>query len=116
MKYLADENFPGPAVRLLRRHGFDISWIRESCPGITDEEVISKAFTENRVLLTFDKDFGEISHVRGLSSSNGVVLFRISTKNPDEASEIILKILGSDFVWIGHFSVISSNGIRTIKC
>jgi len=116
MIYLADENFPGPAVRLLREKGFNVVWIRESCPGITDEEVIFKAIDENRVLLTFDKDFGELAHVRGLSTRNGIVLFRISTKNPVEASEIIMKILLSNFVWTGHFSVITANGIRSIKC
>lgn len=116
MIYLADENFPGPVVRLLREKGFNVVWIRESCPGITDEEVIFKAIDEKRVLLTFDKDFGEMAHVKGLSSSNGIVLFRISTKNPDEASEIIMKVLLSDFEWAGYFSVITANGIRSIKC
>jgi predicted nuclease of predicted toxin-antitoxin system len=116
MIYLADENFPGPAIRLLRERGFDVIWIRESSPGITDEEVILKAIDENRVLLTFDKDFGEMAHVRGLSSSKGVVLFRISTKNPAEASEVIMKVLSSDFEWVGYFSVITASGIRSIKC
>jgi predicted nuclease of predicted toxin-antitoxin system len=52
LKYLADENFPGPAVRNLREKGVNILWIRENSPGISDAEVIKIAQSEQRILLT----------------------------------------------------------------
>ncbi len=116
MKYIADENFPGPAIKKLRGIGFDVLWIREVSPGVNDFEVIRKAIETSRVLLTFDKDFGELAHVKGVSSKFGVILFRISTKNPIEATNIIISILKKDIDWAGNFSVVTANGIRSIKC
>ncbi len=36
MKFLADENFPRPAVRALREHGFEVAWATEDSPGLAD--------------------------------------------------------------------------------
>ncbi len=55
--------------------------IAESCPGISDDEVIPVADDQGRVLLTFDKDFGELVFRRSLSAAGGVALFRM-TPNP----------------------------------
>lgn len=59
MRFLADENFPYDAVAALRDAGHDVVWIREAVPGISDEDVLKRAEAEERILLTFDKDFGE---------------------------------------------------------
>ncbi|WP_208738476.1 DUF5615 family PIN-like protein [Bradyrhizobium vignae] len=59
MRFLADENFPGSAVDALRASGHDVIWIRASAPGSSDREVLAQASHEQRILLTFDKDFGE---------------------------------------------------------
>ena len=115
MRYLADENMPGPAVRRLRESGLDVSWIRDEAPGLPDAGVLEKSQGEGRVLITFDKDFGELARRHGLPASCGVVLFRIPTRNPREAAEQVLKILISREDWPGHFSVVSATGIRSIK-
>ena len=115
MRYLADENMPGPAVRMLRESGLDVAWIRDDEPGLSDEGVLARSQSEDRVLITFDKDFGELARRHGLPASCGVVLFRIQTRNPVEAAEQVLKILTSRQDWPGHFSVVSATGIRSIK-
>ena len=69
MKFLADENFPRPAFQVLRNAGFDISWIADDCPGATDDEVLACCAAQNRTLLTFDKDFGELAFSRSLPAS-----------------------------------------------
>lgn len=61
MRFLADENFPGNAVTALQARGHDIVWIRTAAPGGKDEEILAWAVREERVLLTFDKDFGELA-------------------------------------------------------
>lgn len=61
MKFLADENFPRPAVEALRNAGFDVAWISEGQSGAADEQVLARAAAEGRTLLTFDKDFGELA-------------------------------------------------------
>ena len=60
MKFLADENFPRPALAALRKASWDVFSIAESCPGISDDEVIAVCSDQERLLLTFDKDFGEL--------------------------------------------------------
>ena len=60
MKFLADENFPAPSIKLLRTKGYEILSVSESFPGITDFEVIQKAKANDSIILTFDKDYGEI--------------------------------------------------------
>ena len=77
MRFLANENFPRGAVEALRIEGHDTGWIRTDAPGATDEQVLGRARAEGRVLLTFDKDFGELVLRRGLPASHGVVLFRL---------------------------------------
>jgi hypothetical protein len=42
MKFLADENFPGPAVHVLRENGFEIAWVTEDSAGSADEDVLAR--------------------------------------------------------------------------
>ena len=63
---MADENFPRPALEVLRKAGFDVAWISEGQSGATDEQVLARSAAEGRTLLTFDKDFGELAFRRGL--------------------------------------------------
>ena len=73
MKFLADENFPLPSVRILStaRHGI-VAVVLES-PGVADETVLERAVREARVLLTFDRDYGSLLYQRGLPAPGGIV-------------------------------------------
>jgi len=77
MRFLADENFPKAAVDALARAGHDVVWIGTIASGTPDAEVFRWAARENRIILTFDKDFGEIARGGGLPADCGVVLFRL---------------------------------------
>ena len=59
-KLLADENVPVEAVKTLKRRGVDILSITVFSQGLNDREVLNIADRENRILVTFDKDFGEL--------------------------------------------------------
>jgi predicted nuclease of predicted toxin-antitoxin system len=67
LRFLANENFPGDAVKALTRIGHDVAWILKAAPGSSDEEVLKRAMEEERILITFDKDFGELAFKRGLA-------------------------------------------------
>ena len=112
MKFLADENFPQLAVNTLRENGFDVSWISEDAPGASDPDVLATSARQDSVLLTLDKDFGELVFHQGLSASNGVILFRVSSDHPAEFAQTILTALRSRADWTGHFSVITDSRIR----
>ena len=76
MRLLANENVPGPLVRALVEKGCDVSWVRIVSPGASDREVLARALDEERILLTFDKDFGEIARTARLPARCGVILLR----------------------------------------
>jgi predicted nuclease of predicted toxin-antitoxin system len=93
MLLCANENVPGDCVTELRRRGHDVLWIRETAPGIADEMVVETARSGGRVLITFDKDFGELVFHRGADGSEGIILFRIRTPSPAEVSRRVAEIL-----------------------
>ena len=112
MRFVADENSPRPAVAALREQGFDLAWIAEDCPGVSDEQVLERCTADSRTLLTLDKDFGELAFRRGLAADSGVILVRIATRSPEEVVSIVLAALQARDDWSGHFSVITRDRIR----
>jgi predicted nuclease of predicted toxin-antitoxin system len=67
---------------------------------------------EKRVLITFDKDFGELAFKQGIPASCGIILFRIPLLSPEYAVEFIARVIKSRDDWRGHFSVVETNRIR----
>lgn len=112
MQLLANENFPLDAVEALRAVGHDVAWVHIDAPGSSDEDVLARAQAENRVLVTFDKDFGELVYRMGLPASNGVILFRISTPSPTHVAAVAVAAIQSRSDWPGHFSVVEDHRIR----
>jgi predicted nuclease of predicted toxin-antitoxin system len=114
MKFLAEENFPWPAVCALREHGFEVAWLTEESPGLADEQVLARCVNQKLILLTLDKDFGELVFQRGLPLDSGVVLFRVEAESPAQFTQLVLAALRSREDWSGFFSVITSDRIRMI--
>jgi len=80
LKFLADECCDAGLVVSLRADGHDVSYVTEQYAGSSDDEVLLRAYNEGRVLLTEDKDFGELAY-RLRKPSTGVVLIRIDVKD-----------------------------------
>lgn len=114
LKILANENVLRASVDRLRASGHDVAWVSELSPGATDQFVIELANREARLLLTFDKDFGEFAAKGGCQRHAGIILLRLSTPNPVIATERIVSVLESRSDWHGHFSVIDDHRIRMI--
>jgi hypothetical protein len=112
MRFLANENFPGDAVIELRAAGHDVVWVRTTAPGSSDEEVVAWAVREERILLSFDKDFGELAWRGGLPESAGIVLFRLPMPMAIEAGAVLAARIGERNDWAGHFSVIEPGRVR----
>ena len=111
MKFLADENFPDTALRELRAGAYDVSSVSEDNPGIGDEEVAGLCDGLGRVLLTFDKDFGELVFRRGLVAELSVVLFRIDPE-PVVVAEILRSLVDTGILTAGVFCVVARNKVR----
>jgi len=112
MRFLANENFPGDAVAALEAAGHDIIWVRTAAPGSKDEDILAWAVREGRVVLTFDKDFGELAWRFGLPASSGVVLFRLPMPPAPGVGAALATRIGERPDWAGHFSVIEPGRIR----
>jgi predicted nuclease of predicted toxin-antitoxin system len=110
MRFLADENFPGSAVAALQAAGHEVVWVRTMAPGITDLDVLAWASQEGRILLTFDKDFGELARGSTLPSACGVILLRMPMVR-DVGQQVASLITARDD-WACHFSVIEPGRVR----
>ena len=111
MRFLADENFPGAAVETLSAAGHDVVWVR-TAPGASDKAILAWAERESQVLLTFDKDFGELAWRSGLPASCGVVLFRVNIGAPKAIGALLASRLAEREDWAGHFSVVEDGRLR----
>jgi predicted nuclease of predicted toxin-antitoxin system len=112
MRFLADENFPRPAVRALREAGLELVWVSEDNSGSVDEDVLGRCTGGKLTLLTLDKDFGELVFRRGLPAECGVILFRVDAESPSEFAEVALAALRTRDDWSGLFTVVSRSRIR----
>jgi predicted nuclease of predicted toxin-antitoxin system len=112
MRFLANENFPATAVTALRSAGHDVVWVRIVAPGTGDLDVLARAAREERILLTFDKDFGELAKASPLPSKCGVVLLRVPMPKASDVGHHLAGLITSRNDWAGHFSVIEPGRVR----
>ena len=112
MDFVANENVPRVVVGALRQDGHDVSWVRTEAPGATDLEVLAIAARDKRILLTFDKDFGELAFRAHLPVDTGVVLCRSRMATPERMRDHLRSALASRTDWAGYFSVIEDDRIR----
>jgi predicted nuclease of predicted toxin-antitoxin system len=88
MNFLADESVDRPIVERLRREGHQILYIVELGPGMPDDAVLNLANQETALLLTADKDFGEMVFRQRLHMHR-VVLIRLAGVTPVHKAEIV---------------------------
>jgi predicted nuclease of predicted toxin-antitoxin system len=112
MRVLANENIPAAVVNALVSHGHDVKWIRTAAPGASDSAILEIARRETRLIVTFDKDFGELAFRSGLPAPCGIILLRIPTASPEYLAERVLTSLESRSDWSGYFSVVLPDRIK----
>jgi predicted nuclease of predicted toxin-antitoxin system len=102
-----------PLVRQLREMGHDVAYIMEGDAGGTDAEIISRAHAESRLLLTEDKDFGELAFRWGRAVP-GVVLLRIEPDNHALKGARLNAAIGrfGDALF-GRFTVVEQGRLRS---
>ena len=110
MKFVADANTPGLLVETLTSSGHEVFWAY-SVPGTPDVDLIQKAARERRVVITLDKDFGELVFRRG--HSVGVVLIRLRETSMQEAVAMVMDLVESEKENLHRlFCVIENTRIR----
>src|SRR5256885_13044903 len=78
--------------------GHDVVWAGHWPQDPGDEEILAQAHRENRVLVTLDKDFGELAIVRGLPHSGIIRLVDISAQQQAKLTELVLVKHGEDLL------------------
>ncbi len=92
MRLLVDESTGKKLVLLLAKSGHDVLYVGDIMPSASDEEILRKAQKEGRILVSDDKDFGELI-VRLHQPTTGVILIRTETVIPKERHMLIEKII-----------------------
>lgn len=116
MRLLANENFPKASVLALRENGYNVLSIGEENPSIQDYEVIAIATKEERLILTFDRDYGELVFKKGLKPPKGIIYLRIDSFSPKEPAEIIDKLIKFQrFDFDRYLTVVDNNFVRQRK-
>jgi predicted nuclease of predicted toxin-antitoxin system len=104
---------PRASIRVLRSLGFDVRAIIDERRGSADADVLELAAREQRLLLTFDKDFGELIYRRGAAPPAGVVFMRFAPSDPEEAATVLVGLLEIEGLQLeGSFTVVSRDLIR----
>ena len=112
MNLLADEGIDRQIVDRLRQEGHSVLYIAEMDPGISDDEVLDTANEEEALLLTADKDFGELVY-RQHRLILGVILIRLAGLSPSRKAEIVTMAIRQHIAELPNaFTVITPGAIR----
>ena len=116
MKFIIDECIGPTVAQWLKQCGYDVISVYEKFPGAGDNQVLDKAFAEKRILITSDKDFGEIIF-RNKRQHFGVILLRLLDERPIKKISVIEKILATCPNELSHenFIVATETAIKISK-
>jgi predicted nuclease of predicted toxin-antitoxin system len=112
LRILADENVHAGVVAGLRERGHVVEALAETAPGTADDAILARADIGSWVLLTYDRDFGDLIFNRGMPCPAGVVYSRLERPKP----EVLLKrldVLIDSGVILGQFVVIGPDDERS---
>jgi predicted nuclease of predicted toxin-antitoxin system len=101
-------------VNALRSKGIDIVPIKELTSGVSDETVLETANKQNRILITFDSDFGELIFRQKLKA-RGVILLKFAPKSTQQVVDTISNVLKTQAKIEDHFLIVKEKKIRVLR-
>lgn len=113
MRLLADECCDAALVTALRKEGHDTIYVAESAAGSTDRDVLALALRQRRILLTEDKDFGDLVVRMGMPA-HGLILLRLKTPSANEKAAKLLsgpRKVGAESA--GHYTIVQQDRVRS---
>lgn len=112
MRFVANENIPISSVRQIRAAGHEVLAVTEDTPSIADVDVLNWAVQEAAIVLTFDRDYGELIYRHQMPTPTGIVYFRFQPTTPDEPALQLLELLLSVETLEGMFTVVERSQVR----
>ncbi|OGY26127.1 MAG: hypothetical protein A2Z24_01910 [Candidatus Woykebacteria bacterium RBG_16_44_10] len=112
LKFLIDENVDFPVAAFLRGLGFDTKTVVEEKPSLADKDILTLANQEDRILITNDKDFGQLIFEEGLSHK-GIILFRLGDESSQAKIKRFKELLSTHKDQLAnHFIVVTETKVR----
>lgn len=111
MRILADEDMEKAVVLDLRDYGHDVCWVVETNPSEEDIDLLKLGTQDQRIVITYDTDFGELICRHNVPAPYGVILFRIHDDVPKDVKTRF--IVGATTSWDSWDSQLS--GIWTVQ-
>lgn len=112
MKLIADEGVDFPIVAALRAASFEVTYFAELAPGTEDSAILAHAQSAQSLLLSCDKDFGELVFRNRLVTA-GVVLIRLQGLSAQLKARLVTEAIKSHGTeMLGAFSVVSPGQLR----
>ena len=113
MRFLANENFPLASALYLRNAGHNVAVVIQDSPGAKDRQLLAHAAAERRIVLTFDRDCGELIFRLRLPTPEGGMYFRYDPLDPEEPARHLLLLLEITGLQLsGRFTVVRRDMIR----
>ncbi len=114
--FLADENVPLYVINQLRKEGCKIISVAEEFAGSSDEKILELSSSNKWVIITFDKDFGELIYKQKSGKPYGIILLRVTLKSPGYILQLLKwLLLQGNISFEGNFVVANKDKVRTIK-
>ena len=114
MKFLLDENTHKKLAEFLKIQSYSVSRIKETHPGIDDYQVLKLAYQSDSILITLDKDFGELIFKEG-QPHKGIILLRLIDPSVENSIKVVKKVLKRKNLE-NNFTVVSEkHGIVRIR-
>jgi predicted nuclease of predicted toxin-antitoxin system len=111
LKFLADENVHPLIVRSLRALGHQLEWIKETSPGARDEDILSRKDIADLVLITLDRDFGELIFQQGFPAPRAILYSRLSRAEPQTVVDRLAALVEQGFA-DHHITTLTAPGER----
>jgi predicted nuclease of predicted toxin-antitoxin system len=114
MRFLVDENMGPSVARWLVSQGHEVFSVYDEAQGIADEDILQKAHAEDYIVISCDKDFGELIFRKGLPHK-GVLLFRLNDESIASKIRFLDQVLSEySEVIKGKFAVVTESSVRII--
>jgi predicted nuclease of predicted toxin-antitoxin system len=112
LRFLVDENAGVVVSQWLKDLGYEVFSVYEQARGTEDDMILQKAFDDNWILITSDKDFGEKIY-RDQRSHRGIIFLRLENESSTKKIEVLRRLLESYSDQIsGNFVVVNEKQVR----
>lgn len=112
MIFVCDEGVDAVIVKGLRAVATQVVWVAEACPGAPDDKVLEAANSLGAVVVTSDKDFGELVYRLGRAHC-GVLLLRLHGMAPERKAQVVLAAIDAMGAWPADgFAVLTERRLR----